>query len=365
MPQQGFINPNNNTAGVDTLTPISIGGTTYDYLTSPAGNNKLPTRYPVRGNNKPLAVLETVTRGPGGRTVTNKTYNEMAFGKETNGTIKTENPYKNNYKKSLGGKFDSRYPSIWRAPKGINYVRGLDDWERAALDAALGRTWTPTTGPGTGSTPPAPSPAPSPSDLPAPAPDSSPPDSSPPDSSPPDSSPPDSSPPDSSPPDSSGPPPADSPAPDSSPPDSPPPVNGPQITIYGGYDTTFTPLPGMNNSTNPFTSFIFVVSSDGNVNRYFFIDPNDPDQNTIELSNEDTDGYLLYNNKYRTSQTKTELDNLVITDPIELTDAVDSITYNRISIAAATPSVVGGRKQKNKSRRFRKHFRKTRKSFKE
>ena len=90
------------------------------YLT-PYGNNKLPEDYPSRDpdNNKAL----------------DPAYRNKAFGTGNN-----ENPYKNNYK----GRFDNRYPSIWRNPQAERYVRGLDDWEKAIISAVLGTPWSPT-----------------------------------------------------------------------------------------------------------------------------------------------------------------------------------------------------------------------------
>jgi len=122
-----------NTSGVVTDGPVTATAyTTLDVASHI--DNKLPPGYPSRGVNKPLSVTLAGDTKP---------YSEKAFG-----VGRTQNPYLNNYK----GKFDNRYPSIWRKPVAVEYVRGLDDWERAALSAALGVPWTPTA-PGTGGPP--------------------------------------------------------------------------------------------------------------------------------------------------------------------------------------------------------------------
>ena len=95
----------------------------------------------------------------------------------------------------------------------------------------------------------------------------------------------------------------------------------------------------------------------------------DPNGDIIELSTETSDGNLVYDNKYASSNTENELDNLILTNPKEFTERDDSIGYNRIYIAATQPQVIPGEvtlggKQKNKSRRFRKRSRKTRKQRK-
>ena len=105
--------------GVDTNSTPALKT---QYLTNPIGKNILPDGYPQFGSNRLTS-----------------DYKDKAYGEGKN-----ENPYHNDYKK----KFDSRYPSIWRGfqTRYKKKVRGLDDWEKAALYAALGKQWTPSGG---------------------------------------------------------------------------------------------------------------------------------------------------------------------------------------------------------------------------
>ena len=113
-----YENDSTKLTGVDTDSTPAL---TRQYLTNPFGKNTLPAGYPTIGTN----TLST-------------DYKNIAYGKGN-----TSNSYHNNYKRG----FDSRYPSIWRNPTTITKsVRALDDWEKAALYAALGKPWTPTTG---------------------------------------------------------------------------------------------------------------------------------------------------------------------------------------------------------------------------
>ena len=167
MSVQPFIEKTNERIGIVT------SGTNYS---SPDSDNRLPANY--------IPYMRGISGKPSTR------YNNKAYGLGRN-----DNPYKNNYK----GKFDSRYPSIWRKPTTINYVRKLDDWETAALSAALGVPWTPTA-PGAPQEPSStPQPAPSPSPAPQPAPQSAAPQSTAPQSAAPESAAPQSAAPDSGP----------------------------------------------------------------------------------------------------------------------------------------------------------------------
>jgi hypothetical protein len=91
-------------------TGVVTTGVKQDEYDNPYLENRLPSGYPQRSNNnKPLESIYS-------------------------------NPYGNDYK----DKFDNRYPSIWRRPTVKTYVRGLDEWEKSALSAALGIPWNPT-----------------------------------------------------------------------------------------------------------------------------------------------------------------------------------------------------------------------------
>ena len=103
MSRLPFIEDNTKRTGVVTT------GAKKDEYDNPYLENRIPSDYPQRGNNNyPLEPI----------------YN---------------NPYSNNYKT----RFDNRYPSIWRRPTAKTYVRGLDEWEKSALSAALGIPWNP------------------------------------------------------------------------------------------------------------------------------------------------------------------------------------------------------------------------------
>ena len=127
------------TVGVDTASTSTRSNAYYNTIN---GYNREPTYtkpdYPIRNTNAPLYTPKSYTT-PNGTTVT-KSYNDIALGGNTSNT------YLNNYK----GMFHKDYPSIWRKPTGANFVRGLDEWEKAALSAALGVPWSPsgTVGPG-------------------------------------------------------------------------------------------------------------------------------------------------------------------------------------------------------------------------
>jgi hypothetical protein len=113
-----YENDSTKLTGVDTNSTPALR---LQYLTNIYGNNKRPDNYPEFGTN----ILSTE-------------YKNTAYGQGN-----TSNSYHNNYKRG----FDSRYPSIWRHPTTITKaVRALDDWEKAALYAALGKPWTPSGG---------------------------------------------------------------------------------------------------------------------------------------------------------------------------------------------------------------------------
>jgi hypothetical protein len=86
--------------------------------------NKLPANYPSRESKGNLRELDNA-------------YTTKAYG-----SGRTTNHYGNKYK-APNGTFDSRYPSIWRGLREQQFVRKLDDWEQAALSAALGVPWSP------------------------------------------------------------------------------------------------------------------------------------------------------------------------------------------------------------------------------